>query len=274
MDRSSFLKNSILSAIGVVAAKQVVAQNPQQVVDASSAASIQKLQQVADAAGDAQIKALRERMELIKQIKESQEEYRKKKSERVSYSTWVYSDFTKFDTYLANKDYVNLQEEYEKLYACVRWYLNRLKHEDIKIWEDRLKDADIFNSSEAVSAISLITNKISKCFPLIDCKDKYYSDWSRFAYYNNLTALGEVNLLTSNNENAYRIFDSIKESYIVYKHKEFKSTRAPFGWIATILEENELYEKAYEFAKLDQQTRTDGTNSRLFKQLSKKLKYV
>jgi hypothetical protein len=254
MDRGSFLKNSILSAFGVVAAKQIVAQNPQQLEAAANT------------------EAIREKWELLKAIRQDFELHKKKK--RVSYSTWVYSDFTKFDTYLANKDYVNLEEEYNKLYASVRWYLNRLKHEDIKNWEDNLTDADMFNSSEAVSVISTITNKISKCFPLIDCKDKYYADWSRFAYYNNLTALGEVNLLISNNENAYKIFDSIKESYIAYKHKEFKSTRAPFGWIATILDENELHEKAYEFAKLDQETRTDGTNSRLFKQLSKKLKYV
>jgi hypothetical protein len=242
MDRSSFLKNTILSAFGVVAAKQTIAQNQPQV-------------------------------ETIKHNIEYTINGRKP-GEKVSYLEWVHTDLTKIDFYLSNGDYANLQTEVDKLYNSLRWYLNRFKFEDIKTWEDKLKDADKLKRTEAMHFISVISNKLTKAFPLTNCESKYYEDWSKQVYYNTLTTLGELNLLLEKNEEAYVTFDLIKNNFTPYSHKEFKETNNPFQWPAQILNENDLYEKAYEFAKLDQEHRTDGTNSRLFKQLSKKLKHV
>jgi hypothetical protein len=242
MDRSSFLKSTIFSALGVAVARQAPAQNI------------------------SQRKVVKHNIEITINGR--------KPGEKASYQEWVYTDFTKSDSYLSSGDYISLEKEVDKLYNSLRWYLNRFKFEDIKTWEDRLKDADKLKRTEAMHFINTISNKLTKILPLTNCQSEYHRDWSKQVYYNTLTTLGEFNLILEKNEDAYIAFDLIKKSFTPYSHEEFKETNNPFQWPAQILNENALYEKAYEFAKLDQEHRVDGTNSRLFKQLSKKLNHV
>jgi len=191
--------------------------------------------------------------------------------EKESYQNWVYTDFYKFDRYLENSNYKKLEEEYEKLYNSLRWYLNRLKYEDIKIWEEKLNNTDKLYRIESIKYINLISNKIIKLFPLINCKDNYFKDWSKQAYYNTVISLGEFHLIMNNNEQTFQAYSLIEKNHSLYKHKDFKYTNNPFQWMSSILNEYECYEEAYKYALLDQINRTDGTKSRLLKQLTKQL---
>lgn len=195
----------------------------------------------------------------------------KKPGEKESYQNWVYTDFWRFDRYLSDNNHEKLKEEYEKLYNSLRWYLNRLKYEDIKKWEDRLDNTDELNRIESIKYINLISSKIIESFPIVHCKSNHFKDWSKQAYYNTVISLGEFHLVMDNNEQAFQVYSLIEKTYTPYTHKDFKYTNNPFQWMSSILNEYECYEEAYKYALLDQESRTDGTKSRLLRQLTKQL---
>jgi len=191
--------------------------------------------------------------------------------QKQSYREWVYTDFQKFDKYLSSGNYEKLQEESKKLYNSLRWYLNRFKHEDIRQWEDKLNDVDNLTRTESIKYINLISSKIIDSFPLTNCKNNYFEDWSKQLYYNTVISLGEFNLMIENNEKAFQVYSLIEKKYVPYTHEDFEECNNPFQWTASILNEYQCFEEAHKYALLDQEARTDGTKSRLLKQLNKQL---
>ena len=191
----------------------------------------------------------------------------KKLGEKESYLEWVYTDFKKFDKYLNEKNYEKLKEEYEKLYDSLRWYLNRLKYEDVRKWEEDLKDVNEWNPTDSIKNIILISDKLINSYPFINCGDDYF----KYTYFNTLVSLGELYLMLDKKEQSFQVFSLIENNYTFYIHKDFKYLNNPFQWVSSILNEYEYYEEAYKYALLDQINRTDGTKSRLLKQLTKQL---
>lgn len=192
-------------------------------------------------------------------------------NKKESYKDWVYTDFWRFDRYLSDNNHEKLKEEYEKLYNSLRWYFNRLKYEDISTWEENLIDADKLTRSECIKYIELISNKFIESFPFTNCKNKYFTDWSKQAYYSTIISLGEFHLVMENNDQAFQAYSLIEKNYTPYTHKDFKYNSNPFQEVAYILNQHECYEEAYKYALLDQESRTDGTKSRLLRQLTKQL---
>jgi hypothetical protein len=157
----------------------------------------------------------------------------------------------------------NKLDNIKKIFNNIRWHLNRLNEDIDGIESDYIEQYDRVRSIKYIQIVCPIVVK------------EYLNNSEEYIEHkcNYLRSIGECYLMTNQVKKAFYYFDEIKNSYSKYHTVSLDIYANPYGWTANILERYGHFEKAYEFALLDQDNRdhTCKTKSRLLKTLNKKL---